>query len=117
MRHDSRSAQDATPAQLRRQDDYFCSAGCLAKFSADPQKYVGLAQPRRPLQRDDLHLPHASADPAVGPGSCPICGMALEQVIASAEAQPNAEIDRHDAPVFGSASFWRFRGRAGMGGH
>src|SRR5204863_2099336 len=25
---------------------YFCSAGCLAKFSADPQKYVGQAQPK-----------------------------------------------------------------------
>ncbi|HLQ92208.1 MAG TPA: YHS domain-containing protein, partial [Xanthobacteraceae bacterium] len=28
---------------------YFCSAGCLAKFSADPQKYVGPAQPKAPL--------------------------------------------------------------------
>src|SRR6266581_2706033 len=27
-----------------------------------------------------------------GPGTCPICGMALEPVIASAEAGPNAEL-------------------------
>ena len=28
----------------------------------------------------------------VGPGSCPICGMALEPVVATAEAGPNAEL-------------------------
>ena len=28
----------------------------------------------------------------VGPGSCPICGMALEPVLATAEAGPNAEL-------------------------
>ena len=28
----------------------------------------------------------------VGPGSCPICGMALEPVIATAEAGPNPEL-------------------------
>ena len=35
----------------------------------------------------------------VGPGSCPICGMALEPASATAEAGPNQELDRHDAPL------------------
>ena len=35
----------------------------------------------------------------VGPGSCPICGMALEPVLATADAEPNPRADRHDAPV------------------
>ena len=29
----------------------------------------------------------------VGPGSCPICGMALEPEVVTAEAQPNAELE------------------------
>ena len=35
----------------------------------------------------------------VGPGSCPICGMALEPLLASADAGPNPELARHDAAV------------------
>jgi len=74
---------------------YFCSAGCLATFSADPQKYVGQAQPKatEPLADGTIYTcPMHPQIRQVGPGSCPICGMALEPVIASAEAQPNAEL-------------------------
>jgi len=72
---------------------YFCSAGCLAKFSADPQKYVGPAQPKAPLADGTIYTcPMHPQIRQVGPGSCPICGMALEPLVASAEAQPNAEL-------------------------
>src|SRR5260221_7441642 len=72
---------------------YFCSAGCLAKFSADPQKYIGQAQPKAPVPDGTIYTcPMHPQIRQVGPGSCPICGMALEPVIASAEAQPNAEL-------------------------
>jgi P-type Cu+ transporter len=66
----------------RHKTFHFCSAGCRGKFAADPAKY--LEETAAVPQRHD-----ASADaiytcpmhPEVrqaGPGSCPICGMALE---------------------------------------
>ena len=57
---------------------YFCSAACRTKFVADPQKYLGA---REPEQVDESAIYTCSTHPEirqVGPGSCPICGMALE---------------------------------------
>src|SRR5215204_5520627 len=74
---------------------YFCSAGCLRKFSADPQKYITPAQAKAAESLPDGTIYTCPMHPQirqVGPGSCPICGMALEPVLASAEAQPNAEL-------------------------
>ncbi len=76
---------------------YFCSAGCRAKFEAEPKRY---------LDRDKPGAAPAPAAPAgaiytcpmhpevrqVGPGSCPICGMALEPEVATAHAGPNPEL-------------------------
>jgi Cu+-exporting ATPase len=80
---------------------YFCSGGCKTKFAADPEKYLGgaAAKPATGAQTP----PSASADvtytcpmhPQIrqeGPGNCPICGMALEPEIASANAEPNPEL-------------------------
>ena len=73
---------------------YFCSAGCRAKFVADPAKYL------RPAPAD-VAPPAADAiytcpmHPQVrqtGPGACPICGMALEPDVASAKSGPNPEL-------------------------
>ncbi|MBC5810985.1 MAG: heavy metal translocating P-type ATPase [Candidatus Eremiobacteraeota bacterium] len=73
---------------------HFCSAGCQAKFIASPEEYLGLTT---------AHAPAAAAQatytcpmhPQIrndGPGSCPICGMALEPLTVTAEAPPNAEL-------------------------
>jgi Cu+-exporting ATPase len=35
----------------------------------------------------------------VGPGSCPICGMALEPELVTLDSGPNPELDRHDAAL------------------
>ncbi len=72
---------------------HFCSAGCRTKFAASPQKYL------TPL----AVVPSASAattytcpmHPQIrqqGPGSCPICGMALEPLLITADAAPNHEL-------------------------
>jgi Cu+-exporting ATPase len=74
---------------------YFCSGGCLAKFKAEPVKYLGDA-----AQTDAAIVPEGTIYTCpmhpqirqVGPGSCPICGMALEPVVATADAGPNAEL-------------------------
>lgn len=73
---------------------HFCSAGCRTKFVAEPAKYLAKDQP-----------PPAAAEPGalytcpmhpeirqVGPGACPICGMALEPVTVTAESGPSAEL-------------------------
>ena len=75
---------------------YFCSEGCRMKFAADPAKYVhGETQ-----QAPPVHLPQGTIYTCpmhpqirqVGPGNCPICGMALEPEVASAETGPNPEL-------------------------
>ena len=74
---------------------YFCSAGCLTKFSADPQKYLDPSQGKAPADVPEGTIYTCPMHPEirqVGPGSCPICGMALEPVLVSAEAGPNEEL-------------------------
>lgn len=84
---------------------YFCSARCHARFEANPAHFAALA---REVQRDRTiaktreDLANAKSvwtcpmHPEIrrdGPGSCPICGMALEPLIAEADAEPNPELD------------------------
>ncbi len=72
---------------------YFCSAGCLAKFRADPAKY--LAPPITPVERPAAKQYTCPMHPEIirdKPGSCPICGMALEPMVASIEEGDNPEL-------------------------
>ena len=72
---------------------YFCSAGCLAKFKADPARYLAPAQERAPVPAGTIYTcPMHPEVRQVGPGSCPICGLALEPLLASADAGPNEEL-------------------------
>ena len=74
---------------------YFCSAGCLAKFSADPQKFVTPPQAKAPQAVPEGTIYTCPMHPQirqVGPGSCPICGMALEPELVSTETGPNPEL-------------------------
>ena len=60
---------------------HFCSANCAGKFAADPERYLApapKAAARPTADADAVHLPDASGDLRDGPGTCPICGMALE---------------------------------------
>ena len=71
---------------------YFCSAGCRSKFTADPQKYLGAREPEPVVAGATYTCPMHPEIRQVGPGACPICGMALEPEIATAEAGPNPEL-------------------------
>ena len=73
---------------------YFCSAGCLSKFKAEPQKYLkDEPQAQAPVPEGTIYTcPMHPQIRQVGPGSCPICGMALEPVLATAETGPNPEL-------------------------
>jgi Cu+-exporting ATPase len=90
----------------------FCSSRCLEKFRADPHRYTVGSQ--TPAPTSSAHVHHAAAaasstpssapastiytcamHPQIrrnAPGSCPICGMALEPLQPSAEAGPGPEL-------------------------
>ncbi|HEX2559509.1 heavy metal translocating P-type ATPase, partial [Phenylobacterium sp.] len=73
---------------------HFCSAGCKTKFDADPEAYLnkdGRQEPAAPagaIYTCPMH-PEVRQE---GPGSCPICGMALEPELFSADTEPNPEL-------------------------
>src|SRR5262245_9672981 len=74
---------------------FFCSAGCRAKFAADPAKYLAPLAAKAPPPVPDGTIYTCPMHPQirrVGPGTCPICGMALEPELATAEAAPNPEL-------------------------
>ena len=67
---------------------HFCSDGCRKKFAADPEKYLNPeAADLPPADPGTVYTcpMHPEVD-QVGPGTCPICGMALEPKDAAVEA-------------------------------
>ncbi|MEL7088474.1 MAG: HAD-IC family P-type ATPase, partial [Planctomycetota bacterium] len=67
---------------------YFCSAGCQEKFGADPHFYAsGNAKKtgQRALPGTQYTCPMHPEIVRDAPGSCPICGMALEPMVPSDE--------------------------------
>jgi P-type Cu+ transporter len=73
---------------------YFCSQGCKAKFAADNASYIG-EKPKPPAPTPEGAIYTCPMHPEIrqtGPGNCPICGMALEPVVARADSGPNPEL-------------------------
>src|SRR3954462_3788695 len=73
---------------------YFCSAGCRSKFAADPGKYLDkTSRTAEPVPEGTIYTcPMHPEIRQIGPGSCPICGMALEPEVAPAGTGPNPEL-------------------------
>jgi Cu+-exporting ATPase len=73
---------------------YFCSAKCREKFIADPVQYVARnKQPAPAAPSGTIYTcPMHPQIRQVGPGNCPICGMALEPEQASLEEGPSQEL-------------------------
>jgi len=97
---------------------YFCSKGCAGKFEREPQKYLAaheaatkemLANAGHSTRAAHATGPSKSGSTAsagarytcpmhaeivqIGPGSCPICGMALEPMDVFAEVEADPEYD------------------------
>ncbi len=105
MRNGCEPCNEHADSGARRETFHFCSAGCQAKFEANPGQYAG-----HPQHAGHDHAPAAATQvpagaevaeytcpmhPEIrqpGPGSCPICGMALEPVLVTADTGPNAEL-------------------------
>src|SRR5437763_13312034 len=57
---------------------YFCAPSCAAKFRANPEKYLNPRPEREPVAAGKYTCPMHPEIIREAPGSCPICGMALE---------------------------------------
>lgn len=74
---------------------HFCSASCKAKFDADPTRYSLAEKPTvtaaPAAAQSEWTCPMHPEIVRAAPGSCPICGMALEPRVATVEEGPSAE--------------------------
>ena len=72
---------------------YFCSERCQHKFDEAPNDYLGDRAESEPMPEGTMYT--CPMDPQIvqeGPGDCPICGMALEPMMPTADAGPNPEL-------------------------
>ena len=102
MKVDTRTASQTY--QLEGTTYYFCSASCVAKFKANPDRYLNPPKTDPAVQSPAMSsLPQAAEGtvwtcpmhPEIrrdGPGTCPICGMGLEPLEPSAEEEANPEL-------------------------
>ena len=74
---------------------HFCGNGCRVKFAGDPEHYLSGAHRKAAANAPtdiEYTCPMHPEIVQIGPGSCPICGMALEPMLVTAEAEPNLEL-------------------------
>lgn len=72
---------------------YFCSDHCQDKFAADPETYLAGRPEPEPMPAGTQYT--CPMDPEIitdHPADCPICGMALEPMVPTADAGPNPEL-------------------------
>ena len=75
------------------QDYFFCGGRCRERFEAEPEKYLNPRAPEAPAAAGTIYT--CPMHPEVrqeGPGSCPICGMALEPEQISLDDAPDPEL-------------------------
>jgi P-type Cu+ transporter len=73
---------------------HFCSTGCHDKFERDPYFYLSGNKARKKASAPKTAMYTCPMDPEIvqeGPGTCPICGMALEPMDGVADG-PNHEL-------------------------
>jgi len=78
---------------------YFCNPRCREKFEAEPGRYLApqpaatAAAPARSVSGGAIYTcPMHPEIRQAGPGSCPVCGMALEPEMPTAATGPNPEL-------------------------
>ncbi|MEM9575243.1 MAG: heavy metal-binding domain-containing protein, partial [Pseudomonadota bacterium] len=87
---------DAGKPFLRYKDEdyHFCSQGCHDKFGNDPYFYLSGNKAKKKQSAPANTKFTCSMDPEIiqdGPGTCPICGMALEPMDGVSD-EPNHEL-------------------------
>ena len=91
------SVQPATAAgkyEFEGKTYYFCSAGCLNKFRQNPKTFLEQKKDEK-LEAEskgvEYTCPMHPEIVQIGPGSCPICGMALEPKEITLDEGPDPE--------------------------
>jgi P-type Cu+ transporter len=81
-------------ADYKGQTYYFCSVGCETKFIANPIKFLHVTtKVAEPVIAGAIYTcPMHPQIHQIGPGTCPICGMALEPQTITADGGPNHEL-------------------------
>ncbi|UXN66296.1 heavy metal translocating P-type ATPase (plasmid) [Phyllobacterium sp. A18/5-2] len=82
-------------AEYKGKTFHFCSSGCQQKFKSDPEEYLD-RRPAPPKAVPIGTLYTCPMHPQIireGPGSCPICGMAVEPIgVPTGDEGPNPEL-------------------------
>jgi Cu+-exporting ATPase len=74
-------------------DYYFCCQRCRERFEAAPEKYLQPKKPEPAAPPGTIYTcPMHPEVRQVGPGACPICGMALEPEQVSLDDAPDPEL-------------------------
>ncbi len=76
----------------KNEQQYFCSAGCKTKFLGNPAKYLEAKELESVVAGAIYTCTMHPQIQQVGPGTCPICGMALEPMVVTADSGPNHEL-------------------------
>jgi len=82
-------------AEYRGQAYHFCAARCRERFLADPEHYLLPPEQRPAAETAPGTLYTCPMDPEIvreGPGTCPVCGMALEPMTPSLDMGENPEL-------------------------
>lgn len=80
------------------QDYFFCSDRCRTRFTGEPEKYLSAKAADKSMPDADVPAGTIYTCPMhpqirqIGPGSCPICGMALEPETVSLDDKPDPEL-------------------------
>jgi P-type Cu+ transporter len=91
MRVDPATAGHRTT--YKGQDYFFCSGRCRERFEAEPEKFLQPKQPEPASPAGTIYTcPMHPEVRQVGPGACPICGMALEPEQVSLDDAPDPEL-------------------------
>jgi Cu+-exporting ATPase len=98
--HDPVCGMAVDPATAKHRSEHagqtyhFCSSGCRKRFEADPVRYVTVfSKPAQPAAGEVLWTcPMHPQVQRAGPGSCPICGMALEPMTPAGGDAANPEL-------------------------
>jgi len=89
--------------EYKGQTYYFCSTHCVHRFREDPEKFLQKSALPVQLERKPVEIERKKPGqkytcpmhPEIvrdAPGSCPICGMALEPVTVSLDDEENPEL-------------------------
>ncbi|HKY45592.1 MAG TPA: heavy metal translocating P-type ATPase, partial [Pyrinomonadaceae bacterium] len=89
--------------EYKGQTYYFCSTHCLHRFRENPENFlnktapggpqpIGITRPPKPVAGQKYTRPMHPEIIRDAPGSCPICGMALEPLTASLDEEKNPEL-------------------------